>query len=135
MNALGLMFHLAVGSAGAKQALLDRIELVESACRSMWAPEASVPCGVLHAIVFVESGYQIRNPGAPLAGCKPYSSDNARQARCLAVSMAHRMRDCGGLRRGLVMYRSGRCTAPRALRRRAARYVARVLRIAARLRD
>lgn len=111
-----------------REATVARIELLVGACR-----EAQVRrCAFVVGIAFVESGLRVRRD-APLAGCKPYSLDDARQARCAARSWNTSLRVCRTIPRTLTRYQYGACVVPRRFHRarvRAARYVALVRRVA-----
>lgn len=108
-----------------------RAKMVEYAC----ADAGLARCATLHAIVFVESGYRLRNARASLAACNPYGTDDWQQATCAARSLASALRRCHVTPRALNRYQYGECAVPRGRRHRRARaraasYVRNVTRIA-----
>ena len=108
-----------------------RAKMVEYAC----ADAGLARCATLHAIVFVESGYRLRNARASLAACNPYGTDDWQQATCAARSLASALRRCHATPRALNRYQYGECAVPRGRRHRRARaraasYVRNVTRIA-----
>ncbi len=115
----------------ARDTFVVRAKMVDYACSDAGVTR----CATLHAIVFVESGYRLRNARASLAACNPYGTDDWQQATCAARSLASALRRCRATPRALNRYQFGECAVPRGRRYRRARlrsaiYVRSVTRIA-----
>lgn len=116
-----------------REALMVRAKLVAYACHDAGVRR----CAVLFGIGEVESGFRIRDDRErmPLMGCRPYVTDDARQARCAARAWTFALRRCHTGARALARYQFGECAVPRGRRYRrqraaTARYVRNVQRIA-----
>lgn len=126
---LSSMFPAFARRSDRREEAIRRAAIVEQACR---AEGEGVSCSTIHAMVFVESGYRLRQREAPLAGCHPYSTDDRQQAACAVRALMRAVYRCGDIRRALARYQYGECDVPRRARRQAAAtesYVSRVLRI------
>lgn len=136
LAALGTLCHVAVHTPAETEAFLVRAKLVEYACDDAHASDHGVSCAIVHAVAWQESTYRTRG-ARTLLGCRPYGSDDWRQARCAVRSLITGVARCRSVGGALSRYVSqlGVCVIPRGRRyrrerARVAAYVGRVERVA-----